>query len=565
MTHRISFLRRAAMLAAVVGLTATASLVGLASAPPAAAVAYAPINGSGSSWSANAISNWTSNGKKFGWQVNYAATGSGRGRVDFLNNQTDFAGSDIPFQFNPTDGSRPEQPAAGTYAYMPIVAGGTSFMYNLKIGGRQVTNLRLSGQNIARIFAGQVKTWNDAAIAADNPGLTLPGTKVVPVIRSDSSGSSAQFSLWMQAQYPSIWRQAYPKGGETSYWPQVPGSQAKGGDDGVANFVRQPYGEGSIGYVQYSYAKNARFPVVKMLNAAGYYVEPTPQAVAVSLTRAKINNDPKDLATYLTQNLTDVYTFTDRRVYPLSSYSYMILRLNKTDQWSQLKANTLGAFGQYLLCNGQTAMPDLGYSPLPKNLVEAAFAQLRRAPGVNVASFDITKCQNPTFQGGRNVLLETAPQPQACDKQGSTQCTTGTGGNTNPTQVKSSARGNSGSSGGTTGGGTTGGGSSGGGTGTTSGPGTTGTTGGGTAAGGGDTTSVDPDTGLPQGGDGSSGGGAAEVPLAGPVSLNSSDSGSSGWSSSALLAVLAGALVLLVFVVPPLLMSRLSRRDGDSS
>ena len=78
------------------------------------------------------------------------------GRKNFLNGTVDFAASDIPFQFHPEDGSAPENPAAGSYAYMPIVAGGTSFMYNLKINGKRVTNLRLSGENVAKIFTGAI-------------------------------------------------------------------------------------------------------------------------------------------------------------------------------------------------------------------------------------------------------------------------------------------------------------------------------------------------------------------------------------------------------------------------
>ena len=77
---------------------------------------------------------------------------------------------------------------------MPIVAGGTSFMYNLKIGGKRVTNLRLSGETLAKIFTGGITTWNDPAIEADNPGSTLPARKIVPVVRSDGSGTTAQLT-----------------------------------------------------------------------------------------------------------------------------------------------------------------------------------------------------------------------------------------------------------------------------------------------------------------------------------------------------------------------------------
>ena len=531
-TSRTSRLRRATFAVLAAALGGGAVLVG---APATAQAAdYATITGSGSSWAANAVSDWVSNGAKFGWQVNYTANGSTTGRNEFLTNQVDFAVSDIPFQFDPTDGSKPERPTAGSYAYMPIVAGGTAFMYNLKIGGKQVTNLRLSGENIARIFTGQVKTWNDPSIAADNPGLTLPGTTVVPVVRADGSGSSAQFSLWMDNQYPALWKATYAPGGETSIWPQLPGGIRKNGDDGVSQYVQSSYGDGAIGYVQYSYAKNAGFPVAKMLNKAGYYVEPTPQNVAVALLKAEIDDDASNPATYLTQQLPGVYNDGDKRTYPLSAYSYLILPLTQGPRFAAAKAATLGAFGKYLLCDGQDSMDRLGYSPLPINLVTAAFAQLGKSPGVNVGDLQIASCKNPTFSpDGTNKLATTAPFPAECDKQGPTQCSNGTGGAPQSTTVKPAA----------SGGGATGA--------------AAGAAAAGTATDPAAVASVDPETGLAAGGTAN----GAAVPLAGPVSLNR-QGGGSGWSGSQTFAVLAGLFLLMVFVLPPVLVKRLSKDGG---
>ena len=145
------------------------------------------------------------NVRQFGITVDYNPSGSSAGRKNFLNGTVDFAASDIPFQFEPEDGSAPENPAPGSYAYIPVTAGGTAFMYNLTINGQRVTNLRLSGENIAKIFTGVITQWNDPAIVADNPGLTMPARAIVPVVRSDGSGSTAQFSLWMIAQHRAIW------------------------------------------------------------------------------------------------------------------------------------------------------------------------------------------------------------------------------------------------------------------------------------------------------------------------------------------------------------------------
>src|SRR5262249_25904382 len=161
---------------------------------------------------------------------------------------------------------------------MPDTAGGTVFMYNLKIGAARVTNLRLSGPVIAGIFTGTITKWNDPAIAADNPGLKLPALDVVPVVRSDGSGSTAQFTQGMLATQGSAWNAYCEKVGrspctQTSAYPLLPGSRMVGqaGDLGVAGYVGQAGAVGTIGYVEYSYTIQSGFPAAKVLNSAGYY------------------------------------------------------------------------------------------------------------------------------------------------------------------------------------------------------------------------------------------------------------------------------------------------------
>ena len=281
-------------------------------------------------------------------------------------------------------------------------------MYNLKINGQQVTNLRLSGENISKIFTGVIKQWNDPAIVADNPGLTMPARAIVPVVRSDGSGASAQFTLWMIARHKAIWDafcQASgraPKCGSTSFYPTPPGGIAQSGDLGVTGYVSQGFAEGAIGYVNYSYALGVQFPVVKVLNAGGYYTEPTPENVAVSLLQAKINNDESNPATYLTQDLSGVYTNDDPRNYELSSYSYFILPTKVGGQFNEAKGRTLGAFSYYAMCQAQQQSASLGYSPLPINLVTASFDQIAKIPGVDVADRSTSPtCNNPTFSARR--------------------------------------------------------------------------------------------------------------------------------------------------------------------
>jgi phosphate transport system substrate-binding protein len=520
----------------MMALCAVAALLFLA-APSAVAQNYVPITGSGSTWSSNALDQWRRNVYSlYGITVQFDGAGSSKGRADFKAQQVNFGVSEI--EYGLTDGGIKDQEPGFPYAYMPIVAGGTSFMYNLKIGNKRVTNLRLSGEVIAKIFTRQITSWADPAIKADNPGLTLPGRQIVPVVRSDGSGTTAQFTRWLAAKHGGIWDAFCGRAncGFTSVYPQnKPGIQSRGQSTGVANFVQQASGEGAITYVEYSYAKNAGFPVAKVLNEKGYYIEPTAKSVAVALLDADIRAD-------LTQELARVYgkgTATDARSYPLSSYSYMILPTAENTRTKAAQGRTLSDFAYYFLCEGQQQAEALGYSPLPVNLVEAGVKQVARIPGTTnkLRENDLGRCNNPTLSpSGGNRLAETAPFPPDCDKKGPVQCTTGTAGATGDTPSSNSNQNNNG------GGGT--------------GPGT----------GGGDAAAntgqapagaaVDPDTGQPVGGDGT---GLASNAAAIPVQVDLPDNG-----ERQLLTAFAIALLAALVLGPPLVSRFLNARRGRS-
>jgi phosphate transport system substrate-binding protein len=497
-----------------------AGILAVSGATSASAESFDPITGTGSTWSQNALDQWRKNvASNYGMTVNYSGTGSSAGRRDYIGGTVDYAVSEIPFQANPEDGSPPEVPPRG-YAYMPIVAGGTALMYNLKIGGQQVANLRLSGDTVAKIFNGSITNWNDGAIKADNPGLAMPDKAITPVVRSDGSGSTAQFTLWMSKQYPSIWGT-----GMTSQFPTLPNFKYQSGSSGVAGYVSQNYGEGAITYVENSYALEAGFPVAKILNASGYYVEPTAPSVAVALLQAQIAED-------LTQILDGVYNNTDPRTYALSSYSYMIVPTEVGGVFTAGKGKTLSTFAKYMLCEGQQQAADLGYSPLPMNLVIAGFTQVARIPGTAVPAFDPSSCNNPTFKPGEdpsnNLLAQTAPQPAACDAKGPDQCTTGTGGAAG-IETAISGTGNGGSA-------------SGGASGTTTASGATGAA----------TTTYD-EYGNPVSG-GSSVGGAVS---ASPFTL-----AQESWGAPQNFMLAAGLFVVLAAIVPPFIGPQIQRITG---
>lgn len=527
---------------------------------PAQAVGttHAAIVGEGSTWSANALQAWIRNvWANYQWKITYSESGSTQGRNQFASGIADFGVSEIPYAIaNSNEGD--VRPNRG-FAYMPIVAGGTAFMYNLEIGGKRVTNLRLSGETIAKIFTGVITTWNDPEIAADNPSLKLPAIPIVPVVRSDGSGATAQFTIWMRQEHTGLWNDVCNKTGRpmingacgvTSNYPRLPGFVAKAGSNGVAGYVGQSHAVGSITFVEYSYALNSGYPVAKMLNSAGYYVEPKAANVAVALLSAQINEDPNS-PDYTVQDLSNVYTSGDPRTYPLSSYSYIILPTKLESNFTEDKGLTLADFGAYFLCEGQQSAETLGYSPLPINLVEAGQRQIQRVPGGDPRIKGISDCNNPTFSpDGSNRLANEAPMPPECDKKGSTaQCSDGTGGaadqagagvSSESSAAGSAAGGAAGGAGGASGGaaGAEGGAAGGaGGAGGVSDPG---------AIGGGDATAVDPDA----------------PPMIAQSSPQEIDGGGMGALGIAATSA-AGVSLLLAAALPPILGKRARRHDED--
>lgn len=410
-------------LLAVLAVLATTLGLG-ASLPSAEAASYTPISGEGSSWAANAIDDWRASVVNSGIKVNFAPTGSVAGLTGYANGSDDFAASDVPYGVKNTT---PNVPGRG-FAYVPDVAGGTALMYNLTVGGQRFTNLKLSGPTIAGIFSGAITQWNAPQIKAENPGIALPPLKITPVVRSDGAGSTAQFTLWMAKRFPHAW-----SCGEISFFTQCSKydptvQQAKSGDNGVAGFIAQAGNVGSIGYVEYSYALQSGYPAAKVLNQSGFYVLPTASNVAVALLKAKVNMDSSNPNTYLTQNLDAVYTDTDPRAYPISSYSYFVVPTALQNGFTAAKGTTLGAFADFALCGGQQSAPTLGYSPLPINLVQAGLAQVKKIPGAATRTINIRSCNNPTFStNGTNTLAINALYPDLCDKSGAaSSCRYGT-------------------------------------------------------------------------------------------------------------------------------------------
>jgi phosphate transport system substrate-binding protein len=263
----------------------------------------------------------------------------------------------------------------------------------------------------------------------------------------------------------------------------------------------------------------------------------------------------------------------------MSSYSYAIIPTSSSDsQMTTPKRQTLADYLDYGVCQGQTEMGKIGYSPLPINLVQASFDQIDKLhtadPDVDVAAEKVTSCNNPTFIAGHpteNYLAKIAPEPPACDKEGAVPCAgQGDTGQLNPGQKSTgstSSTGSTGSTGTSSTGGVTGGGS---GRGRTSGSGSNGATGSGSNGGGNSSTGastgthVDPNTGqvVSDSGTGGGTGNGGSGTGAQAVSNDTPLAGSQSHSTDITLGVIAGALLLGALIIPAAVGAHLSRRSG---
>lgn len=426
-------------------------VAGLAGAGPAAATAITAsggpkISGAGSTWSQIALDQWRRDVRaQLGLSIEYNGNGSSSGRTFYINDNADFADSEIPFT---SDEAARLQSNGKTYQYLPIIAGGTALMYSLKSpGGARVTNLQLSPQTLTRIFTNKITDWGDPAITADNGGRALAAQPITPVVRSDGSGTSAQFTAYMSAVAGDIWG-PYASGqsgdpGPTSQYP-VSGRQiAQKGSDGVANYVANPAtGVGSIGYVEAGYAVERGFPVASVKNASGAYTQPNAFNVAQGLLTATVG--PNRIP-----DLKPVYFNNNAHTYPISSYSYMITPTGTTHGFTAEKGAVLGQFIRYFACDGQQKAAQLGYSPTPPSFAQADFDAVKAIPGAADPG-PLSACQNPTITGrGAPTDLGNTPPGRTAAQQVIPPAATGAGATGGSSGVAGTPAGSVGSGSGT--------------------------------------------------------------------------------------------------------------------
>lgn len=284
-----------------------------------------------------------------GVTISYQGVGSGQGIRDFIGYLTDFGGTDAAIA---GDRVRTEAPDA---LHVPTVLGSVVPTYNLP----GISNLRFSGATLAGIYQGTIKKWNDPAIAADNPGVTLPNTRITPVYRSDGSGTTSIWTDYLSKVSPS-WKSAVGSG-TTVRWPAGVGAP---GNPGVASTVKQT--SGAIGYVELIFALANKLPYGAVKNAAGNYV-------AASLETTTAAAEGIEYPASLTVSITNA---PGRNAYPIAGFTYVLIR--QSTYTDATKAQALTDFLYWSLTQGQGATARLGYAPLPAELRKLAIGQLRK-------------------------------------------------------------------------------------------------------------------------------------------------------------------------------------------
>ena len=476
--------------------------------------------------------------------VNYAGTGSSDGRNQFRNGTVDFAVSEIPYGL--ADGRR-RRPAAAARA-TPTCRSSPAARRSCTTSRSAASGSPTCGcparhrQDLHRRdhHAGTTRRSRPTT-----PGLALPARRIVPVVRSDGSGTTAQFTHLAEqavrrrrgtptAARPAAARPCgvdleLPGRARAAASPRSPARSAS-----PATW-RRSQNEGAITYVEYSYALNTGFPVAKVLNAAGYYVEPTASNVAVGLLEARSTSTPA----YLTQNLDGVYDNARRARLPAVSYSYMVVPTAAESGLQRREGQHARRLRLLLPLRGPAAGRRRSATRRCRSTwCRPGSTQVKRIPGVDAAERRHQEVQQPDLLRGRHEHpgAKTPRSRRRATARAPTQCATGTGGartttpvNTGPKQPNTAPNGGNTPKTGPT----------------TTGPSTAPTTG---------PLVRDPDTGelVPAGGDTTGG----EVVNGVPVALEAEG----GWGLSRALMLIAGVLLAALVVGPPLLAHALRRK-----
>jgi phosphate transport system substrate-binding protein len=312
--------------------------------PPAAAAAR--LQGAGASFPAPLYTKWF---KDYAAthptvQIDYQSVGSGSGVKAVIDKTVDFGASDAAM--TPEEIARVPE---GVRLF-PMTAGSIVLTYNLE----GVTDLKLSRKTYTNIFLGKVKTWNDPEIAASNPGVKLPKTPINVVVRADSSGTTFVFTKHLSEISPEF--AASPGVNKMPSWPV--GTRSKGNEGVTASLKTTP---GSIGYIEYGYAKSQNMPMAQLENKAGKFIAPTTASGQAALASVEM---PENMIAWASDPAGD-------GAYPIVTFTWLILY----GQYKEAaKLNALRDFVKFAASDGQASCEPLGYIPLPRSVADKVLA-----------------------------------------------------------------------------------------------------------------------------------------------------------------------------------------------
>jgi phosphate transport system substrate-binding protein len=317
----------------------------------AASVAQAEtISGAGATFPAPVYAKWAEMYKAAtGNALNYQSIGSGGGIRQITANTVDFGATDKPL--------KPDDLATNNFIQFPTVIGGVVPVVNLP--GVRSGQIRLTGAQLADIYRGVIKKWNDPLLAKTNPGMALPNLPITVVHRSDGSGTTFIWTTYLTTK-AAHWASEVGANDSVS-WPIGLGGK---GNEGVAAFVKQT--TGAIGYVEYAYATLNNLTYTQVQNKAGKFVSPTASAFAAAAAGAKWQSAPGFYLLLVDQAAPDAW--------PISGATFILIHKD------QAKGKQVLAFFDWAYKNGDAAATQLAYVPLPaavKDLVrKAAWSKL---------------------------------------------------------------------------------------------------------------------------------------------------------------------------------------------
>ena len=324
------------------------------SAVPAQATSSgADLTGAGATFPYPIYSKWFSTyAAKTGVKVNYQSIGSGGGIRQLSEQTVDFGATDAPMS-----DAELAKAKGGAIMHVPTVLGAVVLIYNLP----QLTQpLKLNGETIAAIYQGQITRWNDARIAALNPGITLPASDILVVHRSDGSGTTYVFTDYLAKVSPA-WA-AKPGKGKEVQWPAGLGAK---GNEGVAGQVKQT--PGAIGYAELAYATQNKLATAMLANASGEFVAPSIASVTAAAAGAAAKLPPN------TDYRVSIVDAPGKGVYPIASFTWIIVYQKQADA---AKGKKVVDFLRWALGDGQAMAAPLDYAPLPEAMRSALATRL---------------------------------------------------------------------------------------------------------------------------------------------------------------------------------------------